>query len=206
MSTPPFETIPDSCAANVVMNMIHVVGSSKSPYTLETQKFKWQGEQWVIDFNLPPFTKRAVASEWIAFGLNLQGTYGKFLMGDPSAKTPRGVATGTPVVDGAGQEGNTLTTEGWSFDTTNIMRKGDYIQIGTGLSSRLHMVTQDANSDSVGKASLRISPALRSSPPDGAGIITSNAKGVFSLVDNTWSWSVSPGPIYRLSFRAEEVI
>lgn len=206
MSTPNFETPPETCAASVVMSLTRVVGITASPYTLEEQHFKWPGEIWTIDFRLPPFTSRRIGMQWVSFMLNLEGTFGRFLMGDPSAKKPLGVATGTPEVDGAGQSGNILNTKGWTPSTSGIMLQGDYIQIGSGLSSRLHMVTADANSDGAGNASLRIVPALRYSPADDLALTVNDAKGVFRMASNSSSWSVEPGKIYRIAFQAQEVV
>lgn len=206
MSTPNFEVAPDTCAASVVMNLTRVVGSTASPFTLEEQQFKWPGEMWTIDFRLPTFTSRKTAMQWVSFALNLEGTFGRFLMGDPSAKMPLGIATGTPQVNGAGQTGNILNTQGWTPSQTGIMLAGDYIQIGSGLSSRLHMVTADADSDGSGNASLRIVPALRYSPADGLALTVNNAKGLFKMSSNSTSWSVDPGKVYRFAFQAQEVV
>lgn len=207
MTTPPLVNVPTSaCFASVVMGINRVVGVTSSPFTLNEQAFKWPGEQWFIELNMPPFNNRKVASDWQAFGMNLEGRFGRFLMGDPLGKVPRGVASGSPKVDGPSQSGNTLVTKDWTPDVTGIMLKGDYIQLGTGVASRLHMVTEDVNSDSSGDAILKIQPALRTSPADSAAIVVNNARGVFRLDSNTWSWSVSPGPVYRMSFRAMEVV
>lgn len=207
MSVPPLVYVPTSaCASSIVMTLDRVVGVTESPFTLGEQAFRWPGERWSISFNLPPFTKREVFSDWVSFGLKLKGRYGRFLMGDLSAKTPRGIATGTPIVNGSGQSGNTLNTSGWTASTNGILLKGDYIQIGTGTASRLHMVVDDINSDSSGNAQLTIEPALRSSPAPGLAIITQDAKGLFRLDSNSLSWSVNPGPVYRLSFVAVEVL
>lgn len=207
MSTPPLVDVPTSvCVASVIMTLTRVVGLTESPYTLEEQAFRWPGERWSIDFRLPPVTNRATASDWMAFGAKLEGKYGRFLIGDPAARTPRGVATGTPLVDGGGATGNTLPTKGWTSGVTNILRKGDYIQLGTGVNSRLHMITEDADSNGSGEANLSIVPALRSSPADNAPIVVTNPKGLFRLVDNSFAWSVDPGPVYRFSFQAVEVL
>lgn len=205
MSDPVLLNLPSSsCVASVIMSCQNVVGQTISPFTLESQEFKWPGVKWLSDFNMPPIKSRRVASEWIAFALKLGGKSGRFLMGDPSAKQPQGIATGTPLVKGGGQSGNTLLTDGWTPSKAGILLTGDYIQIGTGLSSRLHFLTQDANSNGSGEALLTFEPPLRYSPTDNQAITVHNPRGVFKLVDNTWSWSVSPGPLYRLSFQAEE--
>lgn len=202
----PLVTIPDRCASSVIMSLRRVVGMAGSPFTLEEQSYKYPGEQWAISFRLPPSVTREIASEWIAFGIKLQGTYGRFLMGDPMGKVPQGVATGTPLVNGGAQSGNTLVTDGWTTNVNGILKTGDYIQLGTGTSSRLHMVVENANSNAFGQATLNIEPALRTPPADNSAIIVNNAKGIFRLTDNNFSWSVDPGPVYRVSFEAVEVV
>lgn len=207
MTTAPLLDLPESaCASSMVMTLARVVGQSGSPYTLERQDFKWPGEAWSLEFTLPTFTDRETAEDWICFGLKLEGTFGRFLAGDPSSKKPRGVATGTPQVDGGGQSGNTLQTKGWSPNIIGILKKGDYIQLGTGTSSRLHKVVDDVNSDGAGKANLNIVPSLRTPPANSSAIVTNNARGVFSLVNNDFAWSVNPGQQRRLGFSAVEVV
>lgn len=195
-----------SCAAQVTMSIMRTVGRSTSPFTLETQSFRWPGEQWMIDFNLPPIINKEVANEWKAFAVKLRGSFNYFLMGDPSAKLPLGVATGTPQVASSNQTGNLLQTKGWTASVVGIMKAGDYIQLGTGVNSRLHMITADVNSDAGGLANLPLEPALRSSPALNQAVIVNNARGVFRLQDNTYSWNVTPGPRYQLGFTAVEVI
>lgn len=207
MSVPPLLNFPtDLCPQSIVFGLRRTVARTASPYTYEEQAFQWPGEQWHIEFQLPPVLSRVNANKWKAFFLSLKGSYGQFYMGDPSSKIPLGVATGTPVVNGLGQTGNSLATDGWTPSTANILRAGDYIQIGTGSSSRLHMVMADVNSNSSGEALLSIEPALRYSPNDGTAITVNNPVGVFRLVDNDFSWSVNPGSVYRMSFQAVEVV
>lgn len=199
--------VPTSaCVGSATMTLTRAIGSTMSPFTYEEQFFKWQGERWSIDFEMPTFTSRAVAGEWKAFALQLEGKLNRFLFGDPSAKTPLGSALGTPVVDGAGQDGNSLSTVGWTPSTNNLLRKGDYFQLGTGLAAKLYMVTNDVNSNGSGAATISFVPSLRSSPTDGQSIITNNPRSVFRLKDNSFSWSMAPGGLYRISFQAEEVV
>ena len=192
---------------DVVMSMERVSAISVSPFTKEEQIAEWPGEQWIINFNLNLMTEREIASQWIAFGLKLKGRRNRFLFGDPSGKKPQGVATGTPVVDGANQVGDVLATTGWTPSVTGILKVGDYIQIGTGMSARLKFVTDDVSSDASGNALIPIASSLNSltSPLDGASIITNNPRGVFRLVDDTWSWNATPER-YDVSFRAVEVV
>lgn len=207
MATPELITVPtSSCAASVIMTLTRVVGVTASPFTLSEQTFRWPGEAWSLDFQLPVIKGRATASDWITFGIKAEGRFNYFLLGDPSAKEPRGLATGTPVVNGGGQTGNVIVTDGWTPSITGILLKGDYIQIGTGTTARLYMITEDVNSDGSGNATLPIAPALRYSPIDNQAIVVSEPKGLFRMMENSWSWSVLPGQLYRLSFQAVEVI
>lgn len=206
MAVPALIDVPISaCVASMEMTLRRSVSSSKSPFSFNTQVFDWGGEQWLLNFNLPPITSRAVASDWISFGVRLRGMYNCFLMGDPSAKEPRGVASGTPLVAAGNQVGNVLQTKGWTVSTDGIMKKGDYIQLGTGLNSRLHMVVEDADSDGTGLANLVIEPALRTSPLLNDPIVVRDAKGVFRMTNNDFSWTKRP-MVYGISFTAEEVI
>lgn len=208
MAVPPLVSLPaSSCFATVTFSLTHVVAITPSPFTLEEQSFKWPGEKWLVSVSLPPIKDPAIAAEWKAFGLKLKGRYGYFLMGDPLGKVPRGVATGTPKVDGVAQTGEELDTKGWTANIQGIMKTGDYFQLGIGDNSRLYMLLEDVNSDASGKAKFVFSPALRSPPQDEQAIIIDNPQGVFRLTDNTWSWTERPGRIYNsISFDASEVV
>lgn len=194
------------CFSAVTISLVRVIGRTASPFSLSEQSFRWPGEQWMIDVSLPVITRPEVAALWKAFGAKMRGSYNYVLLGDPLGKTPSGVATGTPQVAAGGQTGSVLLTKGWTNSVTGIMKAGDYIQLGTGENARLHILTEDANSDGSGNATLSIEPALRSSPALNQAVIIDNPRGAFRLDSNTWSWSAAPGPKYNISFGAREVI
>lgn len=207
MSTPPLVTIPESsCFANMTMSMERIVARTTSPYSYEEQAFRWPGERWMLTVDMPPILDRRIANQWISFGLKLEGSYGIFLAGDPLGKEPQGVATGIPVTSSATLSSGTLSTTGWAANVTGILLDGDYIQIGTGLSARLHRVVEDVDSDGAGNAVLTLVPALRNSYADGTAVIVQNPRGAFRLQDNNFGWGVSPGGIRRISFSAVEVV
>lgn len=201
-----FNLPASSCAADVVMTLTSTTGITQSPFSKEEQAFKWDGKFWSVDFRLPILTNRQVAGEWKAFGAKMEGRYHHVLIGDPSAKVPLGAASGSPVVDGGGQTGNTLNTRNWPVSTDGVLLEGDYIQIGTGSAARLHMVTSVVDTDTAGDAQISIMPALRGSPADGTTIIYNEPKGVFRLADDAFSWSVSPTPVFRFSYSFVEVV
>jgi hypothetical protein len=119
------------------------VAISSSPYTYQQQTYTHPGQMWTGQFELPPMS-RAEAAPWVAALTSLNGIEGTFCFGDPAWATPRGTATGTPLVKGASQTGYDLITDGW---TANIeaLKRGDWLQIGLGSSARLYQVVNDAN-------------------------------------------------------------
>ena len=181
------------------------VGMNVSPYSAAQQVYKYTGQFWEADISLPTM-KREDAEYWVTFIMKLNGSYGTFLLGDPNAATPRGVATGTPLVNGASQTGNELVTDGWTTSTTGIMKAGDYIQLGTGSDSRLYKVLDDVDSDASGNATLTIWPNLRSSPSDNQAIVTTNCKGVFRLSNNMMEMNINEASLYGVTFGAKEAL
>lgn len=191
--------------ARIRISANNVVGVSQSPFTSKQQVYKFTGQFWEAEISLPPM-KRADAEYWISFLLKLNGSYGTFLLGDPNGATARGVATGTPLVKGASQTGSELITDGWTTSTTGILKAGDYIQLGSGSSAKLHKVLDDVNSDSSGNATLTLWPDLRSAPADNAAITVSGAKGLFRLSTNQQDWDVNEASIYGMTFPAREAL
>lgn len=174
--------------------------SFSSPLSGSTQTLEFPGAKWMGVFTLPPM-KRALASEWLSFFAQLRGASGRFYGYDPTAKTPRGVASGSPVVDGGSQTGTTLATESWPASTTNLLLPGDYFQVG----SEFKMVTSAVNSNGVGVATITFEPPLRNSPSDNAAIIYTNPVCVMRLSDDSQAgWDVNNLALYGVSFSGVE--
>jgi len=204
-------TLPTDSAGqptNTTFRIRRIVGQSMSPFTGETQTFRHQGEWWEAEITLPPM-RHALAREWVAKLVSMRGVFGTMLLGDFDGKTARGTASssaGTPLVKGANQAGNTLLIDGATASQTGYLKAGDYIQLGTGTSSRLHMVVADANTDGSGNASLEIEPALRTSPADNLAVIVANTKGVFRLVTNETEWDTNAVAVYGITFAVTEYL
>ncbi len=159
------------------------VGVSVSPFTFQRQVQRGQGQAWAADITLPVIRDPAVRAEWQAFVLAMNGSQGYFAMGDPDNFGPRGVATGSPVVSGAGQIGPALLVSGWTVSTPGILKKGDCIGLGSGSSARLHKVLEDADSDGSGNATLSLWPRVVVSPANGSAIELDNPQSMFWLPD-----------------------
>jgi len=193
---------------SVELRAVNAVASQSSPFTFSRQVYDYGGRRWEADITLPPM-RRTDAEQWIAWLVSLKGQYGTFLLGDPVCSTPRGSAAtfpGLPLVNGGSQTGDTLVIDGASANKTGWLKAGDYIQLGSGTSARLHKVLEDANSDASGNVTLTIWPELRSSPSDNAAVTVSSAVGAFHLASNEVNWSVNEASIYGITFGAVEAL
>ena len=176
-----------------------------SPTTFVQQIIKNQGQRWDADITLPPM-KRDNAEEFLGFLLQLDGRTGTFLLSPPGSGTARGVADGTPVINGASQTGSELAIDGLSVSTTNYLKIGDWFQLGSGSTARLHKVVKDVNSDGAGAATLDIWPNLRESPVDGSTVVLSNPAGLFRLEAPVVDWSFRDAALYGIAFGIMEAI
>lgn len=194
--------------ASMTWTKRETVAVSESPFTYSRQVVRHAGQRWEGTITLPPM-KRADAEIWNSFFLKLNGQFGTFLMSDPAGATAQGsasTAAGTPVVNGASQTGNSLNIDGLPTSETDYLKAGDYIQLGSGSSSRLYKVLDDVDTNASGQASLTIWPDLRSSPTDGASVVVNNAKGLFRLANNEYDFNVNNVSFYGISFAFVEAI
>ena len=170
------------------------------------QTLEMPGAVWTLDAALPPIQNAAWAAAWRVFLTQLRGQAGRFYAGDPKRKTPRGAATGTPLVKGASQTGTSLLTDGWSFSTARILRKGDHVAFQGGSRRELHLVTADVASDGSGNATIPLEPPIRSAPADNAAIIVTAPTCIMMLADPTAGWDESEAGIYGFALSAVEAL
>ena len=205
MTTYPISFLSHTGVRSVELRAVNAVIYEMSPFTFAGQAQASSGQMWQADVTLPPM-KREDAEKWIAWLVSLRGQFGTFNMGDPSAATPRGVATGTPRVNGASQTGEDLNIDGCTANVTGWLKAGDYIQLGSGATATLHKVLADVNTNASGETTLSLWPHIRSAPADNATVVVSDTVGRFRLASNESSWSVNEASIYGITFSAREAI
>jgi hypothetical protein len=82
---------------------------------------------------------------------------------------------------------------------------GDWINLGTGASTRAYKILTNCNSNASGEATLDIWPSLRSSPSDNQSVITSNCKILLRL-KNDEGYSIDVNKLYFMQFDAMEAL
>ncbi len=207
MTTYPLSVPTEFKVTNSSFRLVRSVGVSSSDYTFAQQVYKYAGEKWEGEVSIRAYGYEDIG-KLQAFALKLKGRYGTFNYGDPDflAKGKRGTFSGTPLVKGASQTGNTLKVDALTAMGTGLLKQGDYFQLGSGASAQLYMLVEDVDADSTGEATLTFEPALRSNPADNAPLTITGAKGVFRLNSNTTEWSSDKSSVYQISFSFSEVI
>jgi hypothetical protein len=193
--------IPTTGIKTIQITQKNITSSNMSAFTGQKQYQTYSGTWLEASVTLTNLN-RAGAVEWQAFLAKLQGKKGTFLMGDPDAATPRGTPSGTPLVNGVGQTGVSLITDGWTPSAANVLLEGDYIQID----NHMYMNLTDVTADGSGNATLDIWPRLRADATDGATIITSNCKTIWRLATNNVVWQTDVNGVYTISFTCIEDI
>ena len=181
--------------ASLRFSAISAVARNISPFTFSSQSYNWTGTMLSGDVECPPMN-RADAEELIGF--LIMAARGTFYFRDYANGTQRGNMSSNPQLDGAhAANTTTITIDGGS----GSWAVGDYIQLGTGSSSKLHKITQ-VNS----ATSYEIFPLLRTTYPDDAAIDYTDAVGVFRLGTTTCDWSIDTAKKYGLNFSIFEAI
>lgn len=198
MSTFDFTIAPQLVTVELISN----TALSPSPFTGGAQTLARDGQRWMVTHTWNA-VRGDVRAEIMAFLASLNGQEHRVRLFDPD-NPKRGSYGGTPVVDGAGQSGDTLAIRGCTASVTNWIRKGDYFAVIVNGEPELKMSIADTNTDGTGHANLSFRPKLRTSPIDGAAIrvddgVLTRPSGVFVLAEPTVGWSSRPGNPSRVS-------
>jgi len=189
----PISTPTSIGIESIDIRAVNAVATSQSPFTYKQQVIAHQGQRWEASVNIPS-VRRDLAAPWKAFLTKLKGPTGTFLLGDPDYATPRGTVSSCTLSGSIGDESVTVVM-------TGSLLEGDYIQLGTDSSARLHQVLVDQTGD----GTLEVWPKLRADYTD-TTVVYNNAKGVFRLAQNVSSWSINNASSYGISFECVEVI
>ncbi|MDB4215785.1 hypothetical protein N9796_00380 [bacterium] len=191
--TYPLSTPTTIGIESIELRAVNAVAVSQSPFTYKQQVISHGGQKWEASVNIPS-VHRDKAAQWKAMLVGLKGQVGTFLLGDPDYATPQGTVSSCTLTGSVGDDTVNVVM-------TGTLKAGDYIQLGSGSSAKLHQVLLDQDGD----GDLEIWPSLRSDYTD-ATVTFDNPKGVFRLSNNVTSWSINNASIYGISFEAVEAL
>lgn len=174
-----------------------------SPLNASMQTLALPGDRWtgVLTFdNLIGEPALALT----AFLARLRGRAGRFYCKPWHHYTPSGSAAGTPLCNGITTAGAvTLVTDGWAANQAEVLKAGDFIQVG----NQLRMVVITAAADALGNATLTLDAPLRANVADNTAVIVNSPTCVMALVDNGAArWITTPGHIYAISIPVIEAL
>jgi hypothetical protein len=141
--------------------------------------------------------------------MQLHGSFGTFLMGDPDAIAlgVQGTISNTIAVSADHAVGAfDVTVDGADTSESQLFKKGDYVQFNSGATSKLHMIIADVASDGSGNATLTIEPPLSATLANNATVTYASPKCVMRMTNNELTWSANHISLYGVSFTCEEVL
>ena len=150
----------------------------RSPLNGAKQRLERAGAYWVAEYT----TRRLNSAEtalFEAFFAKLKGSLNDFYAYDPLRTTPLGTGVGTPLVNGAGQTGGSLNTDGWGI-SQKVLKAGDRFEAA----GKLRMMIQDADTNGSGEVTLYFEPPFEEAPADNAVITISTPKCLMCLSGN----------------------
>lgn len=195
-------TMPSNGIAQIEFGPIVSVSAFASPTTFQGETHVHSGQIWGGAARTKPLS-RADAGEWRSFIASLNGMEGTFYIGDEGNLTPQGPMTGTPLVNGASQTGETLAIDGCTAGIT-WGKKGDYISLDSGTDTELYMLREDAVTNGSGEVTLQIWPDLVTSPANNEAVTVSNCRCVAKLVENSHPWPQGDDQFTVISFEFVE--
>ena len=151
---------------------------------------------WECQIVLPPIVGTTNVNAWRSFIAKARGRANDFQI--PVDPISQSASTATPLVNGAGQGGRALATDGWPVSTT-VLVAGQFVTID----NQLLQLTENVTSNGSGVATLTFEPPIRTSPADNAAIEYKNPFCLMYLVEEP-TLSVEAGYVYSLSLNLRE--
>lgn len=184
---------------------IGLTQTHESPFDGTMQTLEMPGARWEFTVSwqlLSPDDRRELA----AFLARLRGRAGRFTYG-PIWSPRRAAGAGAPVINGAGQSGEVLSTTGWAANA-DAMRAGDWLSYADALGrQRLHQVVVNATANASGIAALTISPPIRRAGASGAAVEIAAPIGTFMLPqDEAPAINIRPPSLGQVTITMREAL
>lgn len=172
------------------------VGHSLKRYTRTLN-----AQRWLLSLDFTSLERADLAPIW-AFLVGQRGQYDTFQYVLPNPiHTPRGTATGSPVVNGnfgspaEAQTGRTVYTRSWTAGIT-ALKAGDFLKFASH--SKVYIAREDVTADGSGLATIPIEPALVQAVSDADALTTSSIPFTVSLTQDGAGFNLGVGSIFEL--------
>lgn len=141
---------------------------------------------------------------FFAFGVKQEGRFQVFTVPSTIMSQPQGVATGTPLVQGAHSAGDfSIVTDGWGNNIKGIMKAGDFIQFAGH--RKVYMVVEDADSNVSGVAEIQIKPALVYGLADNETVISKDVQFYMAFTEDPFVLDTNENKYASFTLEMEEV-
>lgn len=163
------------------------------------QRINRPGDRHALVVTMPPLVLEPYGRVWInRLRLAVQmGAIAEFLQPDFHIGSP-----GSPVIDGAGLAGKTISIRG--FSPYYQVREGQAFSIIIGGRRYLHFSDETKRADNAGTMDLTISPMLRAAPDDGDVCEFDAPKIEGILSDDAKRWTTNINRHVGISFTVTE--
>jgi len=183
-------------AAELQWKLIMPAQTNISGWTGQRQVIASNRGWWECQFTPPPLVGRDAVRPWRSFIVKARGSANDFqVLAHPR---PQSALSNTVLVQGAGQTGRSIVTDGWPNSTTSLLA-GDYVTIN----DQLLQLTADVTSNASGVATLSFEPPIRSAPADNAVVEYKNPYALMYLVEEPVI-GVTVGDVHTLSLNLRE--
>lgn len=147
---------------------------------------------WTVEFEVKAL-REVEAGVWKSAFLRLRGQTNRFEMWDIRRPVPLGTLRGNMVIaSNAAQGDETLIISTDSTYGGGTLLEGDMLQVGSGETQQVLIITQDAAADSSGDIEILFQAPLRNAFTAGATVVWNRPKALFRRTEPDTQWNYEP--------------
>jgi hypothetical protein len=147
---------------------------------------------WSAEFDIKPLLE-SEAGLWKATFLKLAGMTNQIELWNVRRPVPLGTMRGTMVLDSAAEQGDTsITIATDSGQASRTLLQGDLLQLGTGVTQQVIMLTENSTADVNGDIVITFQSPLRNDFDAGSSVVWDKPKVLFRRTETDTNWNYEP--------------
>lgn len=164
--------------------------TSRSPFG--AQVIESGAPLWSAEFEIKPLLESETGL-WKATFLKIAGQTNQLELWDVRRPVPLGTMRGTMVLDAAAEQGDTsLTIATDAGQASKTLLQGDLLQLGTGVTQQVIMLTENATADVNGDIVITFQSPLRNDFDAGSSVVWDKPKALFRRTEPNTNWNYEP--------------